>query len=112
MSERFDESEEDRDVTSESGPDPDLTNRPIPLDSGDALDTSRGIIRMEVVEFNAEVGKDGGKVGFKGAPDVLTQVLGVCSVVAGGILWPTAGWEPGIMVALLGPTVAWFFRRR
>jgi hypothetical protein len=112
VSERFDDFEEDRNVTSESGSDPDPTYRPIPLDPGDALDTSRGIVGTELVEFNAEVGKDGGKVGFKGAPDVLTQVLGVGSVVAGGILWPTAGWESGVMVAILGPTIAWLFRRR
>jgi hypothetical protein len=112
VSERYDDSEEDRDLTPESGSEPNPTNRPIPLDPSDGYDISRGIIRTERIELDAEMGKDGGKFRFRGAPDVLTQVLGVGSVVAGGILWPTAGWEPGIMVALLGPTIAWLFRRR
>lgn len=112
MSERHDDSEEDRDLAPELGSEPDPTNRPIPLDPSDGYDISRGVVREERIEIDAEMTKDGGKLRFRGAPDVATQVLGVGCVVAGGILWPTAGWEPGTMVAVLGPAVAWFFRRR
>jgi len=81
----------------------------VPVDDGGPIGPAADPFfqRMELEGEVANVGK----FRFKGQNHMATQVMAVGSVVAGGVLWPIGGWLPGLMVMILGPTVAWVFRK-